>query len=810
MAEGQDKATRKKFPPSYWLVILFEFFERGSYYGMMSILSVYFTDELFFRKESVGIIKSTIQPLLYFLPIISGALADRFGYRKMLTLAFAFLGLGYFITARVTDYGLVFLALVVMGFGAGMFKPIISGTIARVTDKSNSTMGFGIYYWSINLGAFLFPLILVPWLKSTLGWHWVIYAAAIGTGSMLIPTLLFFREPPRQETEEQKRKRETAEQSKPLLPTIVTTVANAFEIVYSPVILIYSRLRPSVGGTALLVAVLAAFLGFASLDYSGTREASIQTNHVLVADDNPLVMLRVDRDQLRAESFAVSHRQLLRPGNQALVLVAASTADPEADPGYDLPLPDDLDLVVDVQNPQGWNGFSGELLVALQQQFQLTALTAETLDNGLQALSDGRGNLVLVTVYKPNRYEAFKDQLLADLREHPGLTGLSGETLESWIVSGDSRTTLVLTVSGEGTGTEPLAIKQESEGRFAVRLAELPGTDEARHELLTALRAQPGLTVLSATTLDRLLEDTAARPFFYLFVALLLTMATVILFLERWFKNSSTGGRAVCLVGIGLVMLIAFWVLPGLSLFARILSTVIFSTVLSLLIIEQDDPQRFRDHFRFLLMIFLYSGFWVLYFQMFDSVCWYVKAYVDATPLNNMMNAMLGGMGINNWRFDVEHVTVINAGTIIILQLLVSKLVKNTKALPTMIFGILLGTIGMAILAINTSIWVFLLGIGIFSVGEMTAHPKFISYIGQTAPRDKVAMYMGYIFLYGVIGSSIGGVLGANLYVKFVDELNRPKTLWLIFSLIGVATIIGLWLYNRFLAAPQEAEAESA
>lgn len=40
MAEGQGKATRKKFPATYWLVILFEFFERGSYYGMMSILSV--------------------------------------------------------------------------------------------------------------------------------------------------------------------------------------------------------------------------------------------------------------------------------------------------------------------------------------------------------------------------------------------------------------------------------------------------------------------------------------------------------------------------------------------------------------------------------------------------------------------------------------------------------------------------------------------------------------------------------------------------------------------------------------------------
>ena len=117
-----------------------------------------------------------------------------------------------------------------------------------------------------------------------------------------------------------------------------------------------------------------------------------------------------------------------------------------------------------------------------------------------------------------------------------------------------------------------------------------------------------------------------------------------------------------------------------------------------------------------------------------------------------------------------------------------------------MIAGISMGTIGMAILAISANIWIFMIGIIIFSLGEMTAHPKFISYVGLIAPEDKKALYLGYSFLYGVLGSSIGSILGANLYVHFVDNLNQPATLWIIFSLIGVATIIGLMLYNKFLA----------
>ncbi len=426
-----SEANKKKnwlsaFSKNYWIVIIMEFFERGSYYGVMSVLSVYLVlstkdGGLGFTKESVGVIKSTIQPLLYFLPILSGAIADRFGYRKTLFFAFAALSLGYFLTSLFTGYTLVFLSLIMMALGAGFFKPIISGTIARTTDESNSTLGFGIYYWSINLGAFIFPLILIPILKD-ISWSYIFIMASIGTGSMLLLNLLMYKEP--------------------------------------------------------------------------ERPASTKS-------------------------------------------------------------------IFDV--------LKGAVLV---------------------------------------------------------------------------------------------------------------------------------------------LKD-----------------------------------------------------------------------------------------FRFILMIVIYSGFWILYFQMFDTVLWYFTDYVDMTPINNLVNGLLSVFIANpNWKFDAEHVTVINAGTIILLQILVSNIVKNKKALPTMIGGIGLGTIGMGILAISTHPLVFMLGIIIFSIGEMTAHPKFISYVGLIAPEDKKALYLGYSFLYGVIGSGIGGILGANLYVYFVDTLKQPGTLWFIFSMIGVLTIIGLLLFNKYLA----------
>ncbi|MFQ6082869.1 MAG: MFS transporter [Candidatus Aminicenantia bacterium] len=214
--------------------------------------------------------------------------------------------------------------------------------------------------------------------------------------------------------------------------------------------------------------------------------------------------------------------------------------------------------------------------------------------------------------------------------------------------------------------------------------------------------------------------------------------------------------------------------------------------------------------FRFILMILIYSGFWILYFQMFNTALWYMQSYVDMTPVNNFMTSIAALFGSSaKIKFDVAYVTSLNAGTIVVLQMFISRIVKNIKALPVMIAGICIGTTGFILLSISSYAWFFIVGIMVFSIGEMTCHPKYYSYVGLIAPKDKVAVYMGYAFFYGIIGSLIGNNLGANLYVYFVDKLNQPRLLWMFFSLLGIATIIGLFFFNKFLAPKTQAEKQA-
>ena len=152
--------------------------------------------------------------------------------------------------------------------------------------------------------------------------------------------------------------------------------------------------------------------------------------------------------------------------------------------------------------------------------------------------------------------------------------------------------------------------------------------------------------------------------------------------------------------------------------------------------------------------------------------------------------------------------TVINAGTIILLQVLVSRIVKEKPALPTMVTGMLIGGIGFLLLASSHNAWVFVAGIAVFSLGEMTAHPKYYSFVGLVAPADRKAVYMGYAFLYGVFGSLLGSNLGAFLYTRMLkpvvgtpEAFATTRMFWLMFAVLDVIAAVGLILFARAFTA---------
>jgi dipeptide/tripeptide permease len=190
----------KSFPKAYWFASIFELLERYAWYGLFAVLGIYLTNELGFSSIQRGDIMSIVTAILYFLPVFTGALADKIGYKLTLAIAYVILMTGYFLMGEVTTYWAVFSVFLYVAVGAAMFKPVASAIVTKTTNKENSSFGFGLFYMMVNIGGFFGPLI-VGILRNDLGWKVVFLSSSVAILLNLI-ILFFFEEPGREKMEE--------------------------------------------------------------------------------------------------------------------------------------------------------------------------------------------------------------------------------------------------------------------------------------------------------------------------------------------------------------------------------------------------------------------------------------------------------------------------------------------------------------------------------------------------------------------------------------------------------------------------------
>jgi len=171
-AKAETAVPVQPFPSSFWTANVTELFERAAYYSMASFMVIYL-GQLGFGETWPSFLNSTVLwGLVYFLPILSGTIADQIGFRRALMIAFLLLSAGYFlmgypvwfggstlapiiakeVTASTRDVVAIVSAILLIGIGGSVVKPCISGTVQKVSG-ARATLGFAIFYMVINIGS---------------------------------------------------------------------------------------------------------------------------------------------------------------------------------------------------------------------------------------------------------------------------------------------------------------------------------------------------------------------------------------------------------------------------------------------------------------------------------------------------------------------------------------------------------------------------------------------------------------------------------------------------------------------------------
>ena len=201
---------RDGFERPFWVANFTEIFERVAYYGTTAVLAIYLSEQLRFSSELTGWLVGTFGLVVWFLPILGGTLADRFGFRRALMFAYLIMTIGYFLLGSLaapwmqplrqalTDKWLVLAILMIPALGPGVVKPCVAGTTARASAENVRAIGYSIYYTLVNIGGAVVPIMAFV-VRRQMGWgiESVFRVASLSVFLMFWTTLFFYREPVR-------------------------------------------------------------------------------------------------------------------------------------------------------------------------------------------------------------------------------------------------------------------------------------------------------------------------------------------------------------------------------------------------------------------------------------------------------------------------------------------------------------------------------------------------------------------------------------------------------------------------------------
>ncbi|WP_308765492.1 MFS transporter [uncultured Bacteroides sp.] len=216
---NSPQAANKGFTKAFWVSNTVELFERMAYYAVFIVLTIYLSSILGFNDFEASIISGLFSGGLYLLPILTGAYADKIGFRKSMITAFtlltiAYVGLGALPTfleaSGLVTYGsttqfnglpqsserwIIVPVLVTLMIGGSFIKSIISASVAKETTEATRARGYSIFYMMVNIGAFTGKTVIDP-LRDQIGdqaYIYINYFAGAMTFIALLAVILLYK-----------------------------------------------------------------------------------------------------------------------------------------------------------------------------------------------------------------------------------------------------------------------------------------------------------------------------------------------------------------------------------------------------------------------------------------------------------------------------------------------------------------------------------------------------------------------------------------------------------------------------------------
>ncbi len=182
---------------------------------------------------------------------------------------------------------------------------------------------------------------------------------------------------------------------------------------------------------------------------------------------------------------------------------------------------------------------------------------------------------------------------------------------------------------------------------------------------------------------------------------------------------------------------------------------------------------------KFILFLVIFSGFWIMFWQIFYSFPFYTTEVLKFPQF--------------------EILETVDAWAIILFSVPLTALAMRFSPITAMTIGFLIASSSWLLMVAAPTVTMAVLAMILFAVGESIQAPRFYEYVASLAPKEQVGTYMGFAFLPIAIGSFVAGVLSGWLVETYLRQSMNPNMMWFTLASIGFASTILMLLYNIFI-----------
>ncbi|MBI4547102.1 MAG: MFS transporter [Ignavibacteriae bacterium] len=186
---------------------------------------------------------------------------------------------------------------------------------------------------------------------------------------------------------------------------------------------------------------------------------------------------------------------------------------------------------------------------------------------------------------------------------------------------------------------------------------------------------------------------------------------------------------------------------------------------------------------KFITFLVIFSGFWIMFWQIFYSFPFYVTGVLKFAKF--------------------ELLETVDAWTIILLSVPVTALFKKWSPIAAMTLGFVIASFSWFLIGISATVAAAVVGIAFFAIGEATQAARFYEYVSSLAPKEQVGTFMGFAFLPVAIGSFAAGPISDWLRTTYLVETANPSMMWYILGGIGIVSTVLMFLYNVIIVKRQ-------